>query len=279
MTHIAPDWYFRAARSGALACLSCASAAAFAGGVPDVLGIKPGMTVDEAKAVLATQPQYKKLQVRSIQLAYTNSQGQTAPVPNAQTVGAIANYDSNSQEKIAVEFGNVPGKERVIGVARYSMFVGNNRPLEDALRRSLVEKYGKPAFVDDLSKQVVIWAWDAEGKPRGIPARGGFTPCNGAIALVDASGGGAYGNWSLGVFRPVIDHDRQRVSVNSLCGDVMVLARIVASEGFVNALHIQMMDHKGALAAREAAAKLIDAAAKAEMGDARKTAGKNAPKL
>jgi hypothetical protein len=279
MTTIAPNWTFRLACNGALAALCCAPAAAFAAGVPDVLGIKPGMTVEEAKAVLASQSQFKNLQVKSVNLAYTNSKGQTAPVPNAQTVGAIFNNDQGpgSTEKIAVEFGNVPGKERVVGVARYSLYGGDNRPLEDALRKSLVEKYGKPSYVDVT--QVVIWSYDADGKARGVPVRGGFTPCNSSIATVGASGGGAFGNWSLGVFRPVIEYDRQRVTVNSLCGDVMVLARIVASGGFVNALHVQMMDHKGALAAREAAAKLIDAAAKAEMGDARKTAGKNAPKL
>jgi len=125
----------------------------------------------------------------------------------------------------------------------------------------------------------MIWAWDAEGKPRGIPVRAGFTPCHTEIGWVDASGGGAAGNWSLGVLRPVIDYERQRVTVNSLCGDVMVRAQIVASGGFVNGLHVALIDNKGALAAREEAAKLIDAAARGEMGEARKGASKNTPKL
>lgn len=265
------------ARESALVALICASTSALAAGRLDVLGIKTGMTVDEAKAVMATLPQYRNLQVKSVNLAYTNSQGVPAPVPNGRTVGAIGNNDPNSSEKLAVEFGNVPGKERVIGVARYSMYGGDSRPLEEKLRASLNEKYGKPSFVDELSKQVVIWAYDANGKPRGIPSRGGFTPCNGAIATLDARG--VFGDWSLRVFRPVIEHDRQRLSVSETCGDVMVLARIVASQGFVNALSVQLIDHKGALAAREEAARLIDAAAKGEMSDARKTGAKNAPKL
>lgn len=284
MTVIAGASLFGLTHTCALVALSCVASAAFASGVPDVLGIKPGMTVDEAKAVLATQSQFKNLQTKRVNLAYTNSQGLQSPVPNAQTVGGIFNNDPSpmgSLEKIVVEFGNVPGKERVVGVARHSGYMGNDRPLEDALRKSLVEKYGKPSFVNELPSGggVVIWAWDAEGKPRGLPVRGGFTPCHTSIAWVSASGGGAFGNWSLGVFRPVIDHERQRVTVNSLCGDVMVRADIGASGGFVNSLHVALIDNKGALAAREEAAKLIDAAAKGEMGEARKGASKNTPKL
>jgi len=137
----------------ALVALSSAASAAFASGVPDVLGIKPGMTVDEAKAVLATQSQFKNLQTKRVNLAYTNSQGLQSPVPNAQTIGAIFNNDpspTGSLERFAVEFGNVPGRERVVGVARSSLYSGNNRPLEEALRKSLVEKYGKPSFVNEL---------------------------------------------------------------------------------------------------------------------------------
>jgi hypothetical protein len=250
-------------------------------GLPDVLGVKPGMTPDEAMAILRQHKEYKQLKTWPIQLAYTNSKSARSPVPNGKVQGAIADSGPGALEKVGVGFSLLPADERAVVIGRYSIYSDQQRPLVDNVLSGLKEKYGKPSFeVRSDFNATLMWAYNSDGSPRPLsvdPFNG--LPC-GSFNGVIGNSAGAYPDWVLSIFKPELEWNRKIVSVASTCGDVLVKATLVVQQGgFVNGLQVHLFDNKNATAYREKVISLINQAASTEMGRDRRDASQNKPKF
>jgi hypothetical protein len=252
---------------------------ASAAGVPDILGVKPGMTPDEAMTVLRQHKEYSKLQPWPIQLAYTNSKFVQSPVPNGKVTGAIANNDPRALEKVGVGFSLLPGDERAIVIGRHTTYVNEKRPLVDTVLSGLQEKYGKPSFEDRSGSVTLMWAYNSDGTPRSLSVAQNGLPCSDVRGVI-SGGSGAYPDWVLSIFKPEMDWNRKKVGFANTCGDVLVNARLVVQPGgFVNGLEMHLFDLKSATAYREKVIALIKQAEANELGQDRKDASQNKPKF
>ena len=156
----------------------------------DVLGVKPGMTYDEAVNVLRCADNKLAATVKNENMWRINyagietRQGFTVEVPRTpeeEEARRQAIYDSirgamNTPDPDAVQPGKVrytastvgvPGDERVITFTSEQAFAVDSLPPIESLKASLIEKYGPPVRDDKGSgyraKTYLAWGYDASG--------------------------------------------------------------------------------------------------------------------
>ena len=156
--------------------------------VDDIQGVRPGLTVDEARAlVLCSHP----LLVTTLDSAnrYTLDLRGARPISGVTATFAEARqpmdgrsyrnnvlYGSESRlQRLAagtsawnVGFVGVPGDERVSDVSREEAFSESEQPTIESLRDALVDKYGAPTDIrpDHLGVEL-RWIHDLRGRPIG----------------------------------------------------------------------------------------------------------------
>lgn len=174
----------------------------------DIVGLKIGMSVAEARAALKARklPGYEETMG---QLTYFL--GNPQPFPGGEFLSDAVIYpklnsmpDSNPlpvTELLWVSFTPEPGKERVAYISRTVRFSEKNVLSEEEFIKSLIKKYGAPAVHGKLSYNILVW---------GVPARGdGVTwancndymrdPIDGLSGTVGGRKLGALPNWVLGI--------------------------------------------------------------------------------
>ncbi len=142
---------------------------------PDVLGIKIGMPVAEARLLVAGHdPKAKYLETKA-QVVYPGSDARDAKVPGAYISG-VANSTGHpvtsalpdKEDALTLMFTPTPGAERVETVARH-FFVKRveDQFSFDALKASFVTKYGKPSNEQDSNTlHTMLWRRNAQPVPR-----------------------------------------------------------------------------------------------------------------
>jgi len=270
----------------AVAAFTTPRHAAAAGGMtgPDILGIRVGMTSEEALAILKARAPKETWQTFSAQLTFQDSRFQSVKLPNGTFRGAVKNRSADSSGNMYIVYLTpTPGKERVAAVTRYQGFnqYTQERPLFDSLVAGLIEKYGKPTLNQSQKGGYarLIWAFDAGGKPRPLTikprhaAEGG--PCVQGETLPinskEATG------WSF-KYQPVGDFNvggrMNDMPYVAACGDTLVRALVVPAGEFVSSMHVELIGHAVATAGKERAVSLIDAAEAADLARARGAAQK-----
>lgn len=218
------------------------------GSGPDLVGLRLGMTPDEVMTALKARAPKEKWQTVMSDLRHTTSTGMLSPVPGGRFTAAIINDTRNTTraDEYWAYLAPVPGKERVIAIARRQNFL-QERPLVDNTIAALIEKYGPPAARDPSDKLILGWSFDTAGKPRAFPQDPYTlsTICLGSQPLYQTPR--EVGNWSVR-YEAEATVSRKKVRYEELCGATVVRARIVAAGtgGFAQALTVELIGHAAA---------------------------------
>ena len=241
---------------------------------PDLLGLRVGMTPEEALPILKTRAPKEKWQTVRVKLQFQNSKQMNAHVPNGEFQAVLENKRVHSALNHYVVFLTpTPGEERVAAVLRIQNF-GEERPLFTQVIAGLIEKYGNPSYSQDpqYGGGKLVWAFDTNGKPRpmGIPKSiqnvMGF-PCTNGVALpyLDREVVG----WStkyepLGKAFDIGGGKPGNVSYVNACGSTMVRATVIPFGGlggeFAQGLTVELIGHSLATAGKQSADKLTESA-------------------
>jgi hypothetical protein len=162
--------------------------------VDDVVGVRPGMTWDEAVNVvlcshdlLVVTPETRRgytmqtygqtlRQGFNARFAEPRVQKTSKQILAEMQDSAIARGSNRAvrdvhpgQAKWFVSTMGLPGEERVISAAREEWFEAERLPTLASVSEALQAKYGKPTVVEDVggSGYYLVWAYDPSGRPSG----------------------------------------------------------------------------------------------------------------
>ncbi|GGY37074.1 hypothetical protein [Parvularcula lutaonensis] len=99
----------------------------------------------------------------------------------------FSQYFKNVDDVMMLAFTGVEGEETLRGVWRARYFDAGSRPSYDAMRASLVEKYGEPHFTTHTDAWL-SWVFDARGRPMSQSDPNFITCANGSPMLDGAIG-------------------------------------------------------------------------------------------
>lgn len=120
-------------------------------GLPDVAGIRPGMSAQEA---------YEALKARSngakVGIAQTMLPGVSQPVV---VLMSLAVLDSSPAETITVMLTYPPEKQVVWGIRRRLLFQPGKEPTKAAVMKNIREKYGPEINAGGIA----LWDYDEQG--------------------------------------------------------------------------------------------------------------------
>jgi hypothetical protein len=252
--------------------------------VDDVLGVRPGMTYEEAANVVSCTHDLMVVQAdgRGFQIqtyGATLRQGFAARIAQARVEKTSQQIMQEMQDSALGRGGNrvnedmkpgeskwyvgtigLPGKERVINVAREEWFAAGRNPTSESVEQALIKKYGPPTRKQPPTSgnRYLTWAYDPLGRPitETSPL---FYMCSG---VADPDGGANF---------------------SPDCGEVIVAQIFPTPENpeLSRFFQVGVVDQAGgyeALAATERALQQMDAAHKAQqVQEAAKNA--DAPKL
>jgi len=112
----------------------------------DVVGVKLGMTPDEARGVLRSRkyPMHEFVSTLSYVDAATK---QSVRLPNSAFVNALVQSGSfakhDESDNLTVFFSPSPGRERVVAIAHYNSYSKGKEIRESDMKARLAEQYGE----------------------------------------------------------------------------------------------------------------------------------------
>jgi hypothetical protein len=158
--------------------------------VDDVVGVRPGMTFDEAANVVmcthdlmvATADTGRRFNIQTY--GQTIRQGFSARFAEPRVQKTSKQIMQEMQDETVARSGNavrrdmkpgqskwyvstmgIPGKERVIAAAREEWFEEGRNPTMDSVVQALSKKYGAPTHNQDYgNSRVLTWAYDPLGR-------------------------------------------------------------------------------------------------------------------
>jgi hypothetical protein len=169
-----------AAATALCLCVAALSASARQPAGYDIVGIRLGMTEQEARA--AVQAHDPSMQLRSVSQTYRYSDG----AREHNTAASLARIEAhnNKGERIVIGFAMAPNEPRVLAVSR-STPRPEHPPTQAQLEQALVAKYGPPfSRYPHTSNTMLNIAWAQADKPNcwaigdkdiGIPTATGGT--------------------------------------------------------------------------------------------------------
>jgi len=165
----------RAATAGALAFCALPALAA-----PDwdIVGIKLGMTEQEARAAIAAHSAQAQISEETLNFRFSDGARQQETPRFLATIRARVPTAFPDTESISLEFSPPPQEQRVVGVQRALNTPANPPPL-DRLLGSLTQKYGTP--LNDTtggSGTIRNLSWAEAGKALCGGERNFFTGAN-----------------------------------------------------------------------------------------------------
>ncbi len=159
--------------------------------VDDVVGVRPGMSYDEATNVVLCTQDLLVAQPDTSRRFNINTYGQTLrqgfsarfAEPRVQKTSkqimadmqrdfmarsnnAVRQDMKPGQSKWYVSTMGTPGEERVIAVAREEWFEEGSNPTLDSIEQALLQKYGTPTHSVPMGQgKQLTWAYDPFGRP------------------------------------------------------------------------------------------------------------------
>jgi predicted small lipoprotein YifL len=158
--------------------------------VDDVVGVRPGLSFEEAansvlcsgELLVVDTDTSARFNIKTY--GATIRQGFTARDAEARVTKTSEQYMREMSDNFAARSGNavrqdmrpgqakwyvstmgLPGKERVIGVAREEWFVEGRNPTMESVAAALIKKYGEPTRKQVMPQQVYItWVHDPSGR-------------------------------------------------------------------------------------------------------------------
>jgi hypothetical protein len=171
---------------------------------PDVVGLKLGMSFDEAlnharcampDGVIGFSPRwFDRMQMHGIALekqGFTIQRGETSEcvfrqLGDAAKCGLGRRVWDHVDETIRVASPGLDGRQTVVGLWRQQNWKPGQMPSRDAVLNALREKYGREGELRDEQYNTVSWRYDAAGQPlqSSDPQ---FQQCYGISARADGS--------------------------------------------------------------------------------------------
>jgi hypothetical protein len=179
-----------------LKCPATIASPARAGTAPvdDVLGVRPGLTYEEAmSAVLCSHPllvatagvgrgfNLKAPQASTLRQGFAARAAEPRVVKTSKQIVAELQRDALArggnavredlkpgQTKWFVGTMGLPGQERVLSVAREERFAVEQSPTIESVTAALLKKYGSPTHdqrASDTRLPLLRWAYDPQGRP------------------------------------------------------------------------------------------------------------------
>lgn len=133
----------------------------------DVSGIKTGMAIAEARAVLKSKTHLKEYREEGATLVFNTVDGDKTLAKFIKGITAQSDNFRKSggdREALLITFSPEPGHERIVGVRRILRFAKENRPRPEEYKKALIEKYGPPVK-SELDGDRLIWFFDHHGSP------------------------------------------------------------------------------------------------------------------
>jgi hypothetical protein len=159
--------------------------------VDDVLGVRPGMTYEEAANLvmcthdlMVVQPDSRGFQIQTF--GATLRQGFAARIAQPRVEKSSKQILMEMQDSAIGRSGNrvtedmkpgeskwyvgtigMPGQERVINVAREEWFAEGRNPTSESVEQALIKKYGTPTRKQPPASgmRYLTWAYDPLGRP------------------------------------------------------------------------------------------------------------------
>lgn len=177
---------------GNAAVATSGSAPAASGGTgPDIMGLRIGMTGDEARAIfksriLVSDDLRQAYRESSATLGFIDG-GSLVSVPNGKYLQDMAVRRNPTNSWWSVGFEPVPGHERIQSIMWQIAYPRDNYPTFDVFEKTLAEKYGpptgdfrRPSAVDRARARGInsmfYWIYDSNGTLR-IPGSGNVSEC------------------------------------------------------------------------------------------------------
>ncbi|HKO31104.1 MAG TPA: hypothetical protein VJU54_08185 [Nitrospiraceae bacterium] len=151
------------------------------GSGPDVIGLRIGMTPDQARqrfkshgfgsSTKSPNRPFDSYTESSNTLTFTLPGQAPQPVPHtkyvAQISGAISDIripaTENSGDVVTIFFGPIPGEGGIVLLNRTEYLPASKRPTVAAFAKTLVEKYGTPTEMQPGSPGIYRWRYDSSG--------------------------------------------------------------------------------------------------------------------
>jgi len=121
-------------------------------GLPDVVGLRPGISAQEAYAFLKARAPKSLIGIGQYPIAGISDKA----VPLAMSV---RNFESDPIETMTVWLTTPPSKQVVFAVGRKIEYEESKQLLKSTVRAGLLQKYGP-----ELDDQGMYWAFDEQGK-------------------------------------------------------------------------------------------------------------------
>jgi len=154
--------------------------------VDDVVGVRPGLTYDEAKNVVLCSDEMLVVQegiagFRINTFGQTVRQGFSARFAerekssaeiqkemmegfSARSGNAVTQDMQPGQSKWSVSTMGLPGQERVVSVAREEWFEAGRNPTLASVEQALIKKYGTPSRNQQPHQRMLAWIYDPRGR-------------------------------------------------------------------------------------------------------------------
>jgi len=155
--------------------------------VDDVVGVRPGLTYDEAvNLVLCTHDMlvvtaggggfdiqtYGQTLRQGFSARFAEAEKSSQQVMKEMQEGFLARSGNAvtqdmlpGQSKWSVTTMGLPQQERVISVAREEWFAEGKNPTRDSVASALIAKYGTPSRDRTTSQRLLWWIYDPRGRP------------------------------------------------------------------------------------------------------------------
>ncbi len=264
------------------ACLSLVLVAGFASAQQtpslDIVGIKPGMSMNDAMQALKADDPRLKMTNTSIQ-----AEGFANPlIPLVQGDDIAPNnvaQVNQPTETIQVLLTTPPGQAVVWSVWRNYIFPTSQRPSMQATIDALVAKYGPPSTPVDpaATVQSIAWVYDAQGKPIGPSGKQLDTICESTLLIYN--GGNANQALHSAFASAANNWPPQCMSIIIVSASVSG-ARVSSNTIACNGMEVHLWDGGRFMKARDATLSVIAAAVKARQnGNANQVNSVAPPKL
>jgi hypothetical protein len=213
----------------------------------DIVGIKLGMTEQQARAAIKAHSEQAAIDEKMLMFTFNDGARQQETPSFLATINAQIPGPANTSdtESIKLEFSAPPLEQRVIGVRRVLSTYKNPPPL-DSMNDSLTRKYGKPVsdatFGIGVKNRILSWT------------EAGKASCGGEKQFMPGA------SQSPNDLKKFYQYQQQQLAPADLsqCG-----AQMRANMGYmdngssVNTLEIEMNDYGYLLPALEATAKWL----------------------
>lgn len=158
--------------------------------VDDIVGVRPGITFDEAANVVLCTSDLMVVQTDTSQRFNIQTYGQnvrqgfSARFAEPYVVKDSRQYMKEMSDEFMARSGNavrrdmkpgqskwyvgtmgLPGQERVINAAREEWYEEGRNPPMDGVEQALIKKYGTPTRVQKNATRYMTWAYDPAGRP------------------------------------------------------------------------------------------------------------------